>query len=479
MRIRRTLFLMAALLLWAGCPGGGEEMVDGVRIVSEPQVSVDLPDILERGRLIALTGYSANGYFLYKGQPLGFEYELLERLAEHLGVALEIRVVADMDEILNRLNEGEGDLVAHGLTVTRRRTRRVRFTDPHNFIRQMLVQRLPDGWRDMKRHEIDDSLITNPVHLINRTVHVRRQSAYYSRLVNLSEEIGGPISIVTVPGDVTTEMLIGQVAAGEIDLTVADENIALINRAYYDNIDVRTPISLPQRIAWAVRNNSPELADAINAWLHDIKLEPTYNVLYARYFKDKRFFRRRLDSEYFSISGDKLSPWDSLIQVHADSLDWDWKLLAAMIFQESRFDPRARSWIGARGLMQLMPRTGREFGAANLIDPAQNLRAGRRFLQWLQDYWRAIEDPIERIKFVLASYNTGQGHVADARRLAEKFGADPDRWEGNVATYLLKKSLPEFYNDPVVEFGYCRGEEPVQYVEEILERYRHYAAVIN
>ena len=453
---------------------GAENPLPTSREVSEPRVNTDLPVIKERGKLIALTGYSANSYFIYKGQPMGYEYELLQLLADHLGLELDIVIVKNLDNIFSMLNEGQGDIVAYNMTVTKKRRKQVAFTDHHTLIRQMLVQRLPENWRQMKRHEIDRELISNPVELIGRKVHVRKGSSYYARLVNLSDEIGGDIDIVEVPGNVSTEELIARVARGEIEFTVADENVAQVNAGYHHNIDIRTPVSLPQRIAWAVRRNSPKLQESINQWLTELKYEPTFNVLYNKYHRNKRFFADRVASETFSFTGGQISPFDQIIQENAHTLGWDWRLLASQVYQESQFDPNARSWAGAGGLLQLMPATAREFGATRISDPKDNLGAGTKYLKWLLNYWKDIPDSLQRIKFVLGSYNTGQGHVEDARRLAQKFGKNPDQWDDNVAEYLLKKSQEAFFNDEVVQFGYCRGEEPVNYVYEILERYQHY-----
>jgi membrane-bound lytic murein transglycosylase F len=447
--------------------------------ITEPLVAIDLPQINKRGNLVALTAYNANSYFIYKGEPLGFEYELLKLLADHLKVDLEIVIVHNLDQIFNKLNEGVGDIIAYNLTITKKRLRKVSFTDHHSVIRQVLIQKLPHNWHNMKRHEIDKTLITNPIDLIGKKIHVRKGSSYYPRLVNLSDEIGGDIDIVEVPGDVSTEELIRQVAEGEIKYTVCDENLAMINQIYYSNIDIRTAISFPQRIAWAVRKNSPLLEESIGRWLDQLKREPTFNVIYNRYYQDERYFRQRIKSEYLSTTGGKISPYDSLIQNGAQKLGWDWRLIASQIYQESQFDPRAKSWVGATGLMQLMPRIGREFGAKNLYNPSQNIAAGTKFLQWLEEYWEEIPDSLEKMKFILASYNAGQGHVQDARRLAEKFDKDPYKWDENVAELMLKKSQEKYYTDEVVEFGYCRGDEPVNYVKDILDRYDHYQRFIE
>ena len=442
--------------------------------VITPQVEVDLQHIKERGRLIALTGYSSNSYFVYKGETLGFEYELLKMLADDLGVELEIVIVRDLDQIFSMLNEGKGDLIAYSMTITKKRLKKVDFSRPHSLIHQVLVQKMPNNWRDLKRHEIDKQLIMNPVNLIDKKVHVRKGSSYYARLVNLSDEIGGDIDIVEVPGNVSTEELIAKVSRGEIDYTVADENFALINAAYLQNIDIRTAISFPQRIAWPIRSNSPELKLAIDKWLRKIKSEPTYNVLFDKYYQNKRFFKQRVKSDYYSVTGGKISPYDDMIKEQANFLEWDWRLLASQIYQESQFDPKAKSWAGARGLMQLMPRTARSLGVTKVHDPQQNLVGGAKYLQWLEKYWADIPDSTERIKFILGSYNAGQGHVEDARRLAKKNQKDPNIWDGHVAEWLLKKSKKQYFNDDVVEHGYCRGQEPVEYVIEIFDRYSEY-----
>lgn len=476
------LWLIALLLHGCSCEDNIPERAQRMAAINdeiiEPKVDIDLEEIRRRGKLVALSGYGANSYFIYKGEPMGFEYELLQSLSRHLGVELEIVVVRNLDNVFNLLNRGKGDLVAHNLTVTKDRSRKVSFTAPLNSIRQVLVQRLPRDWRQMKRHEIERQLITNPIDLAGKRIHVRKHSAYYARLLNLSDEIGGDIDIVEVPGDISTEELIGMVSSGEIDYTVADENIALINQAYDPDIDIHLAVSLPQRIAWVVRKNAPELQAAIDEWLAAIKQKPLYNLIYNKYYQDHRLARQRLRSELYSLNGGKISPYDELIRAYAKLIGWDWRMLAAQIYQESEFDPNATSWMGARGLMQLMPHTAERFGVRLLNDPEQNIRAGIQYLDWLEKYWADIPDSLERIKFVLASYNAGQGHVRDARNLAIKYNKDPDRWEDNVAELLRRKSIKKYYDDEVVQFGYCRGEEPVSYVADIFDRYTHYQKMI-
>jgi membrane-bound lytic murein transglycosylase F len=438
----------------------------------------DLEQIMERGTLTAITSYSPTSYFIYRGEPMGYEYELLKRLTSHLGLGLEIIVARDLNEMMDMLNRGEGDLIAYNLTVTSERHERVRFTSPLNVTRQVLVQRKPDNWRQMRLHEIEATLIRNPLELDGATIMVRRGSSYVPRLINLAQEIGGAIEVIESDGEVTTEELIRKVAQGELDMTVADENIARLNQSYYPILDVDTPLSMPQQTAWALRHSSDNLHNAIEEWLEIMQQGVDFYVIYNKYFENRGAFRTRISSDYLATISGKLSPYDEIIRREAASIDWDWRLIASLIYQESQFNPAARSWSGAMGLMQLMPRTAQAYGAENPNDPEQNIRAGIAFMQWLDDYWKnIITDDEERKKFILASYNVGQGHVQDARRLAEKFGDDPDSWEV-VARYLIKKEDEEYYNDEVVRHGYCRGTEPVNYVENVMYLFSHYSRVI-
>jgi membrane-bound lytic murein transglycosylase F len=440
----------------------------------------DLSLIFEKGTLTAITSYSPVSYFIYRGQPMGYEYELLQMLGEHLGLKVDIIIAHDLEEMIHMLARGDGDLIAYGLTITTERREKLAFTDALNVTRQVLVQRKPQNWRQMKLHEIENQLVRNPFELAGKTVYVRRGSAYVGRLQNLSLEIGGEIEIIEAPANLTTEDLINLVANDSISFTVADENIAQIQSSYYQDIDIQTPVSLPQQTAWAVRPSSKMLLDTINSWLREAQDHADYYVIYNKYYKNRQAFRTRYASDYNPVTGGSISPYDDLIKEGAEKLGWDWRLLAALIYRESQFNPNARSWAGASGLMQLMPRTANEFGASNPRNPEQNILAGVEFLLWLDNYWqKEIENPEERLKFIMASYNVGHGHVQDARKLAENFGADPDIWHDHVERFMLKKSNPDYYNLDFVSFGYASGLEPVTYIQTIYELFEHYKKFID
>jgi len=481
--MRKIFSLLIVVILITSCNNGGKdkkEQQDSGKVQSskiamnQPMVDTDLDDIRERDTLRAIMTYSSTSYFLYRGQPMGYEYELLTRLADHLDLELEVIIADNMDKMFSMLNSGEGDIIAHGMTITQERRDRVNFTLNHTITHQALVQRKPDNWRQMKLHNIDKMLINDAIELIGKPVHVRENSSYYQRLQNLQEEIGGDIDIKTVSGELTTEDLIRKVANDEIKYTVADYNIASINKTYYPILDIDVPVSFSQKIAWAVRKNSPEFLKEVNSWIAAMKQKTAYYVIYNKYFKNTKAYKRRVKSELYSMESGKISKYDPIIKKYADSIGWDWRLLSSMIYQESEFDPKARSWVGAKGLMQMMPRTAEELGYSSLSNPKTSIEAGVKYIRKLESSWQEIPDERERQKFVMASYNVGPNHVADARRLTKKYEGDPNKWHDEVDKYLLKLASKKYYSQDVVNYGYCRGSEPYEYVREIFERFEHY-----
>lgn len=445
----------------------------------EPAVcNIDLEEIKERGIIIAVTDYNSTEYFIYRGEPMGYQYELLNALANHLDVKLEVIVESDLENTFEYLNSGKCDLIALNLTITRERSEKIAFTIPHSQTRQVLVQRKPDNWKGIHPGLLNNYLIYNPIDLAGKHIYVRKNSAYAARLYNLADEIGDTILVIEVPED--SEQLIRLVVNKKIDYTICDENIALVNQTYYPILDVGTAISFPQNLAWAVRKEGSEnLLRFINEWLGNYKKTTEFAVIYNKYFKNQKS-KEWVESDYFAIGSGRISPYDEYIKRYSDSLGWDWLLLASLIYQESRFDPKINSWAGAFGLMQLMPSTATRYNVNRNSSPEKNIEAGVKFLRWLDNVFNdKVPDDEERIKFILAAYNVGLGHVLDARSLARKYGKNPETWDDHVAFYLLNKSDPEFYRDPVVKYGYCRGEEPFNYVIEVLERYDHYRNIIG
>lgn len=477
--LKLILIIPITLILASSCSENKTQSTNTGHEQIKP-AKITFEDIKERDTLRVITAYNSFSYFIYRGTPMGYEYELVQRLADYLDLELKIIIAEDLDDVFKLLNKGKGDLIAYNLTVTMDRKKKVKFTDYHTTTQQVLVQKKPDNWRKMKIHQINNALIRNQINLIDKTIHVRENTSYFKRIHNLSEEIGGKIDIDTMPGNMQTEDIIKMVADNKIQYTIADKNIALINKNYYRDLDIKTPVSFPQQISWAVRKNNPVLLDTINAWIKQMKKKTDYYVIYNKYFKNIRAYTKRRSSEFYSKEGGKISKYDDIIKQYADKIKWDWRILASLIYQESQFKPTRKSWAGAVGLMQLMPETARDMGITNLTDPENSIKAGTKYLKQLQNFWiKRTADSSEALKFALASYNVGKGHLLDARRLCRKYGKNPEIWNDNVAKYILLKSEPKYYNDEVVKYGYCRGKEPFNYVKNILSRYETYKQVIE
>jgi membrane-bound lytic murein transglycosylase F len=272
--------------------------------------------------------------------------------------------------------------------------------------------------------------------------------------------------------------LIDQIAENTIKWTVADRNIAKANQTYYPDLDASLKVSENGTVAWAVRRNAPLLLDEINSWLEE-KKKRFIPELYAKYFLSSRNSLYRSTSPFSSLAGNRISVFDELIKESSKELGWDWRLLAALVYKESGFDTTALSYAGAEGLLQLMPVTLARFGVTDPSDPSQSLQGGVKYLQYLDKFWRArVPDANERIRFILASYNIGQGHVEDAWRLTLKYGKNTQSWE-DVAYFLNLKSDPEFYRDPMVKSGFAKGHIAVNYVRDILNLFESYKDLVQ
>ncbi len=249
-------------------------------------ISDDFDIIKEKGKIVVLTDFNSTSYFIYRGQPMGYQYEMLQEMADYLGLQLEVIVSNDLNHSFNKLENGDVDLIAANLTITKQRKKIMDFTVPHSITRQVLVQRKPVKWEILDKKTIESSLVRDQLDLAGKTVYVQANSSHALRLRNLSDEIGEKINIVETDEEV--EHLISLVANGEIDYTVGDENVAQVNQYYYQNIDVETPLSFNQNLAWAVRKNSGKLLKEINDWLAYFKESIEYKHIYAKYYQNNR-----------------------------------------------------------------------------------------------------------------------------------------------------------------------------------------------
>jgi len=252
---------------------------------------------------------------------------------------------------------------------------------------------------------------------------------------------------------------------------VADSNIVQLELTYNANIRSVGPVGDVTEIGWVMRRDQPHLKVAVDGFMKQLYRGTFYNMMVSKYFKESK--RTAINPKLRADRGGRLSPYDSLIKKHARAWDLDWRLITAQMYQESAFNPRATSWVGAKGLMQVMPRTGLELKITNLEDPDQGIAAGTRLMARYSNLFNSPDiQARDRIRFALASYNCGPGHVDDARGLARDMGLDANRWFGNVAQTLVLLSKREIARK--ARYGFCRCEEPVKYVSEIQARYDDY-----
>ena len=478
----RLSVLLVCFILLTSCRWGEpdvDEFVNPINPIVAASSDRDLEEIQKNGVLRALIVYSSTSYFLYRGQPMGFEYELIKWLAEDLNLKLELIVSEDLDTQFEVLNRGDVDIIAQGMTVTNQRKWEVDFTEYLYLTKQVLVQKKPDNYLKLSWKSLENALIDDAIELINDTVSIRRNSSYYERIQSLSNEIGGDIYIDTLSSKLSDGEIMDLVAKGEIKYTIVDENVAKINASNLPILDIDVPISYSQRIAWVTRKKAKNLTKIVNEWILKNRKKKRYNVIYYKYFKNKYSYKKRERSDYYSLRNNQISKYDNLIKKYAQKINWDWRLLAALIFQESHFDPKANSWAGAKGLMQVMPRTAEELNIKDLSDPKESIRGGTTYLKQMYNQFESIPDSITRIKFAMAAYNCGLGHVIDAQRLAEENKLNPYEWDNNVDKMLLALRFPANFNKSFIKFGYVRGTEPVNYVNEIFQRYEQYQQFIK
>lgn len=432
----------------------------------------DLEGIKKRGVLRVLTRNNPVTYFLYRGAPRGFDYELVALMAKQLGVRLEMVVPPAASDLIPWLHDGRGDLIAAAFTVTAARKQQVAFSLPYLFIDEMMVG---------KRGADNPTSIEA---LKGRTVTVRPSSSYAHTLKQLQARVEG-LTIAPAPEALETEQLLDQVAAGKIALTVADSHILAVQQIFASDLVGLFPLShVPEgavdargkprtsgakEIAFAMRKENPALQKWVDRFVRRTYRGLDYNMAKTRYFENKKNMARAVASV---DNKGQLSPYDDLIQKYSKKYGLDWRLMAAQAYQESRFNPNAQSWVGALGLFQVMPATGKELGFSNLRDPEQGIHAGIKYMHRLINQWDQRLPFRQRIRFALASYNAGRGHVLDARRLAARRGWNADRWFGNVEKAMLLLKDPKIAR--TVRHGYCRGDEPVAYVSQIQLRYDNY-----
>lgn len=441
----------------------------GKLFIQKEQV-YDLDQIMKRGSLIVATSNNPSDYFLYKGQPLGFQLEMLEDLGNFLGVKIEAIVCKNPGDIAALLKNGQCDMIASSWNLSRG-------------IRNFSVTSVPLIKTDLllvQRKPLKDSglpLVKNVDAMKGKTVYVPVMSKQADIMEQFSKQSDNKVKVVEMP-QYSQEKLVEMVAQGSLDFTICNNLLAQTYKSNFPSLDFSTIIENAEPISWTFSRSTPALIEKINNWLLEYKGSSRYSLLLDKYFNQQNKWAIT-QNRYAAFKENRISPYDGLLKKYSKLIDWDWRLLASLVYQESRFLPKVKSYRGAYGLMQMMPSTQEYFGVDSSASPEQQIKAGVRYIKFLNNHFsKSIPDKSERINFILASYNIGPGHIVDAQRLASKIGKDPAKWFRNVDSCLLSKSEPKQYNDPLVQFGYCSGIETYKFVKEVTERYHHYRNVI-
>ena len=424
----------------------------------------DKPDTLH-----VVTLYGPTSFFDYRGDTLGMDYENVKRFAEEEGYVLAIHVASGISELIDRLKTGKSELGAYPVPFISEYNSDLIYCGPRELTWQLLVQK--------------DSLgkVTDVTELIGKEISVEKDSKFHYRLQNLNEELGGGINIKIIESDTLTgDDLMRMVNEGTLPYTIIDNEMALLHESEFPGLDVSLKISLEQASSWVVAPGLDSLANKIDIWekrTHDL---PVVRELYKRYYDKGKFSEDNADlvnfKRQYPLTVGVITPYDQLFKKYASDADMDWEWLLAIAYCESRLHPEIRSRFGATGIMQVMPSSAAAVGIdpSLLTVPEYNIKAASKILSRMNSSLiKLIPDPEERMKFLLASYNSGLGHVFDSIALANEAGLDNSKWLGNVSVAMLMKSRPEFYNSPVVKHGYFRGRETVDFVEKVVAIYNY------
>ncbi|MBI1425413.1 MAG: membrane-bound lytic murein transglycosylase MltF [Gammaproteobacteria bacterium] len=414
-----------------------------------------LGQVLASGELRVLTRNAGTTYYEGPHGPAGLEYQLLKRFAKHLGVKLVITVPDNLNDILEDISKGNADIAAAGLTVTKEREKSVRFSPAYQTITQELVYNV-NKTRPKNLDDLDDG-----------TLEVVAQSSHAERLQELKSE-HQDLSWVENQNADSTELL-SLVSEGLIDYTVADSNEVAINRRFYPELKVAFEISKPQELAWAFpKTQDTSLYDAASKFMTELKESGELDRILKSNYQHASNFDYTGTNSFLGQIHNRLPAYRNYFEEAAKAYNLDWRLLAALSYQESHWRPHAVSYTGVRGIMMLTQATAKHLGVEERTDARESILGGARYLRYLIDKLPDdIKEP-DRTWIAVAAYNVGYGHVEDARAITDTLGNNPHKWIDIKASlpYLAKR---KWYKQ--TEHGYARGWEPVRYVENIRSYY--------
>jgi membrane-bound lytic murein transglycosylase F len=414
----------------------------------------DYDDIMDSGTLKIITRNSPTTYYQDKDQISGFEYELAKMFAQYLGVELQVTVADNLDDLISEVEAGNVAFAAAGLTITPNRTERVRFASSYLDVKQKLVYRI-----DQKRPKELKSLL-------GKTLVVTAHSSHAQHLHTLQKTL--PQLTWIERDDAEVSELVQMVENGEIDYTIVDSNEFDALAGFYPNVASAMDLGETQQLAWAFSKLSDNsLLNKSSEFFKLIRETGLLSQLEERYYGHLNQIDNVGTLTFLHQADQRLHNYQKLFEQEAANHDIDWRLLAAIGYQESHWKARARSRTGVRGLMMLTRSTAKEMGVKNRLDAKQSIKGGSAYFAKLKKRFEHINEP-DRTWIALAAYNVGAGHVRDAQKLTKKRGGDPERWMD------IKETLPllaqkKYYKK--TKYGFARGYEPVEYVQNIRRFY--------
>ena len=416
-----------------------------------------LEKIKRAGVLHVATRIDSTTYYpLTKGGYSGLEYDLATLFAKHLGVKIDFQVPKHFEDILEKTAKGDVDIAAAGLSITHERKARLRFAPAYHEVVEQIIYR-----SGTPRPKTINDLTTGILEVAKGTSHV-------NSLRRLKQTSFPELSWVTNDKQ-DTNKLIALVNDGLIDYTVADSNQAMLIRRFYPKLHVAFEISEPRQLGWALPiSDDDSLYQEVNAFFKRIKKDKTLEQLLERHYGHVEQLTYVDKCKFYQHQKSRLPEYKSYFVEVAQKYDMDWRLLAAIGYQESHWEESAVSPTGVKGLMMLTRDTAKQVGIKDRTDPVQSIRGGALYFhQRLKKIPKRIQEP-DRTWFALASYNIGFGHLEDARILTQRYGGNPDKWV-DVKQFLPKLSEEEWHQQ--TKYGYARGEEPVVFVENIRNYY--------
>lgn len=386
------------------------------------------------------------------GAESGFEFELMERFARSIKVPMKVIVMSRRDSMYMALQQGVGDVIAAQYTPVRWGMKWFARSEPFMHVRPMIAR---------VRAEARSAITVSG----KDTVYISEFSPFRSAPDD-HKALEGARSTPATPEDLLMEVVLGGAPACIVtDATAAHEATRLPALEF-------VPVEGKERpVTFALRTNAPELRRALDAWITAPK-EQHFRATLLDGYLGRLSKPGALKKRSMPAASDSISPYDSEFREHGQGLGWKWQLLTAMAWKESRFDSTAVSEMGAQGIMQFMPTTAARYGLDSAMSVGDHIQAAKRYIMRLDTLWmRAVPDRDARLRFVLASYNAGVGHIIDAQRLAERLGLDPKQWEGHVERAVLLLAKPRFYTRPEIKNGFCKGSQVFHYVRDIVALY--------